>query len=197
MEDFNLNTNETINIENKITEWIERGEKIIYPENYKDWTNCVKNRAKDAYHGADLECALEVMEALENDANLDELEEKLNRANFSESAHYLILRIILAFSKYGPELMEYITHGDIPDDLKQAIDNQRQENEKLEELNKVENVSVQSMTIDETPEFEPMDVNVSLQVVKKQSIWTRIINFFKKLFTPKTKLLGSNENNLD
>lgn len=189
MEDNIIKTNDTINIDDKITEWIQRGEKIIYPENHKDWINCVKNRAKDAYHGADLECALEVMEALENDANLDELEDKLNRASFSESAHYLILRIILAFSKYGPELMEYITHGDIPDDLKQAIDNQRKENEKLEEINNV--ASTPNNTINETPEFEPMDVNVSLQVVKKQSIWSKIINFFKKLFTPKTKLLDS------
>ena len=196
MEDQILKTNEeqsTINIEEKISEWIERGEKIIYPQNFKDWTNCVKNRANDSYNGADLECALEVMEALEFGTDLDILEDKLNRASFSESAHYLILRIILAFSKKGPELMEYITHGDTPEDLKQAIDSQKRENEKFESLSVQENNNITTNEVETNNEVDPTTANVSLVVVKKKSIFARIISFIKGLFKPKHKLLGTNE----
>lgn len=195
MED-NIIKNKSNMMDEKISEWIERGEKIIYPENLEDWKNCVKNRANDFYHGADLECALEIMEALENDANLEDLEEKLNRTSFSESAHYLILRIILSFSKYGPELMEFITHGEATDDLKQAIDSQRKENIKLAEINKANETETKEI-FDNTSEYEPMDVNLSLQVVKKQSIFAKIINFFKNLFKPKHKLLGTSDDLID
>lgn len=190
-----------IDMESKINEWIERGQKIIYLENYEDWTSCVKNRASDGYHGADLECALEVMEALDKGIDMDEIEEILNRANYSEQAHFLILKIILSFSKFGPNFMEYITHGDISLDLQQAIENQRQENAKFAEAELV-NINVEKEKEKEkeiqtpsesepAPVYEPMDVNVSLQVIKKESIFKKIINFIKGLFKPKHKLLGS------
>ena len=188
--------NQLLDIDSKIAEWIERGKKIIYQENFEDWTSCVKNRANDSYHGADLECALEIMEALDKGIDMDEIEEFLNRANYSEQAHFLILKIILAFSKFGPEFMEHITHGDITTDLQQAIENQRQENEKYEQAAlytkpTIENTVNETLETEANTEYEPMDINVSLQVIKKQSIFTKIINFIKGLFKPKHKLLGS------
>ena len=56
-----LKTNDDNLIEKKIQEWIERGEKIIYPDNFDDWKSCVKNRASDYYRGFDLEYALETL----------------------------------------------------------------------------------------------------------------------------------------
>lgn len=185
-----------IDMESKINEWIERGQKLIYLENFEDWTSCVKNRANDGYHGSDLECALEVMEALDKGVDMDEVEDILNRANYSEQAHFLILKIILSFSKFGPDFMEHITHGDITPDLQQAIENQRQENEKFADAELNDNTFKErkaqtSSESESVPEFEPMDINVSLQVIKKESIFKKIINFIKGLFKPKHKLLGS------
>ena len=193
-----LNSKNQINeTEQLIKQWIERGEKIIYPQNFEDWTNCVKNRANDGYHGADLECALKVMESLDNDEDLNDLEDFLNRSNYSGQAYYLILKIILSFSKHGPDFMEHITHGDISADLQQAIQSQREENLKYEAAStlteEVNSETNNELTDDSNfeSEFEPMDINVSLQVIKKKSIFSKIISFIKGLFKPKHKLLES------
>lgn len=188
--------------EQNINDWIERGKKIIYPENLENWTSCVKNRAQDTYHGSDLETALQVMEALDNKEDMFEIEESLNRVNFSSNAHFLILKIILSFSKHGPEFMEFISHGDISDDLKLAIENQRKENERLEKIQKndtatgiesIDRAITEAELLKNKDEKNNLDSlvnpNKSLQI-RKEGIIAKIVNFIKGLFRPKYKAIA-------
>lgn len=183
-------------------DYIERGKKIIFPENYEDWASCVNNRMQDSYNGADLETALQIMEALENNVDMFEIEESLNRTTFSSNAHFLILKIILSFSKRGPDFMEFISHGDISDDLRLAIDTQKKENEKLTLMHQNDTLNAEE-TIDRAiTEAELLrnkdeknyldslvNPNKSLQI-RKATILSKIVNFIKGLFRPKYKAIN-------
>lgn len=183
-------------------DYIDRGKQIIFPENYEDWTSCVKNRMQDSYHGADIETALQVMEALENEDDLYEIEESLNKTTFSSNAHFLILKIILSFSKRGPEFLEFISHGDISDDLKIAIDSQKVENERLASMHQNDTASTEEnidraiteaellRNKDEKNNLDTLiNPNKSLQI-RKNNIFSKIINFIKGLFKPKYKAIS-------
>lgn len=89
--------------EAKIPEYISRGKKIIYKENYEEWENCVKARVKGLYNGEDVEKALNVMEALEEGKSLEEAKEIFAEYEESGSSASIILRIVTVFSKKGPE----------------------------------------------------------------------------------------------
>lgn len=185
-----------------INNWIERGKNIIFSENYEDWISCVKNRAQDSYRGADLETALQIMEALDKEIDMTEIEEMLNKTTFSNNAHFLILKIILSFSKRGPEFMEFISHGDISNDLQKAIDNQKNENKKLAEMHQndtLNNSSTIDRAITEAELLKNKDEKINLDSlvnpnkslqIRKTGIISKIVNFIKGLFKPKYKAIS-------
>ena len=104
-----------------IPAWIERGGKLIYPERYEKWTECVCYRASDLYHGLELVNALEVMEALESGMNLNQVG-KVISDNHSGASFSMLVNIVSNFSKRGPEFLRAYSEG-----YKYALRNGKQE----------------------------------------------------------------------
>lgn len=94
--------------EAKIPEWIERGEKLVYPQKVDLWHERVNSRAREAYHGADLENALEVMEFLSQNGSFAEAKQILHNAGHSGASYSVVIRIIVDFAKNGPEFIKYV-----------------------------------------------------------------------------------------
>lgn len=97
----------------KIPEWIKRGEEFIYPQMLQEWERCVVKRARDLYHGWDLEGALEVMLTLDQKEGRNGIEiakKLLNEQNHSETSYAIVVSIILNFSKRGTEFYRAINN---------------------------------------------------------------------------------------
>ena len=96
---------------NNIPKWIERGKAIIFPERHKEWEECVNARANDLYHGLDLVSALEIMEALENGATMDDAKKMFEDQNHSGMSASIVRSILASFSKYGQEFVDATSFG--------------------------------------------------------------------------------------
>lgn len=101
--------------ESKMPEWIERGNKLIYPQREETWKDCVDIRAHDLYHGIELENALDVMECLENGRTIEEANKILEDANHSGMSYGVTLSIIVSFSKRGPEFYRAVKENLTPE----------------------------------------------------------------------------------
>lgn len=114
-----------------IQKWIKEGQRYTYPQRAEEWENCVKQRARDIYAGADIKCALSLMEMIEQGKSLEFVRLKLAEQNYSPYVHSMIEIMILRFSKNGPEYVEYIEtkNGKISGENKQAIQKVKKENE--------------------------------------------------------------------
>lgn len=89
--------------EKNIPVWYERGKKVVYPEKWDKWHECVEGRAHDLYHGFDLVNALEIMEALDEGKSIEEASEIFNNAGHSGSSAAMVLKIVVNFSARGTE----------------------------------------------------------------------------------------------
>lgn len=101
--------------ERKIPAWIERGNKLIYPQRQETWKDCVDIRAHDLYNGMELDNALDIMECLENGGTIEEANKILEDANHSGMSYSVTLSIIVSFSKRGPEFYRFVTKNLTPE----------------------------------------------------------------------------------
>lgn len=124
----------------KIPQWIERGNKIIFPERQKDWAKCVERRAKGMYHGKDLEDALIIMESLDSNQDFKEAKKILSSQDHSGISFGIVSRILFEFSKKGPEFYEMIVPKMEIDKESQEIINQKKIENKIlmEKYNRLE-----------------------------------------------------------
>lgn len=119
--------------EAKIPDWIERGKSLIYPQREEEWVQRVYARARESYHGADLENALQVMEFLSKNGSFSKAKNIINSAGHSGASYSVVLRIIVDFAKNGPEFVKFIE----PDifnnpEIKEYILNKIAENSEFE-----------------------------------------------------------------
>ena len=123
----------------KVPQWIERGNKLIYPERQAEWANCVNKRARGIYRGYDVEATLEIMEKLEENSDMKVAERVLLNQDHSGSSFGLVNRMIFEFSKKGPEFYEMITPvTEIDKETQEVIDQKKKENKMLfEKYNKM------------------------------------------------------------
>lgn len=119
--------------ESMITQWIEKGKHLIYPEKYEEWERCVVSQANDLTYGSDLDYALEIMQALEDNKPLGEVV-NINNQNHSGNSVGVAQRIVFSFSKKGPEFIEALFNEELSPELKEKIEKQKQENKTLEQL---------------------------------------------------------------
>ncbi len=134
-EDEERNAREEAKAQEQIPYWLEKGSDLIYPERAEEWKKCVEIRAKDLYHGKDLDDAIEIMEMLEN-GSLDDAKEVLEGKGYSGSSSGMVRNIVLSFSKKGPEFYEHTAEGKISLDTRKIIDEKKNQNAELEELHK-------------------------------------------------------------
>jgi hypothetical protein len=114
-----------------IPNWIERGERIIFPERYEDWTRCVKVRSEDLYHGMDLDAALEIMEAIENGASMEEANKIFEDQNHSGMSAGVVRSMAFHFSSKGPEFLEASAWHEISEEDKKVLEAKKAENVEL------------------------------------------------------------------
>ena len=122
-----------------IPEWEKRGEALIYPQRKEEWRRCVEGRAKDLYHGKDLVNAMEVMEALEQGATVEEATKIAYDANHSGASWAMMMRIVTKFSKRGPEFFE-ANNKDISPELQEYLNKTKEENKRFEKNSKKKSI---------------------------------------------------------
>ena len=118
--------------ETQIAEWIERGEKMIYPAKWEDWGKCVKGRASDLYHGSDLVNAMDVMEALHKGKSTAEATKIAEEANHSGFSWSMMMKIVTVFSKRGPEFYRANHEGEIDHKTEEFLQQLETENKQYE-----------------------------------------------------------------
>ena len=200
-EENKIIENELNNTDSKISEWLNNGKSLMFPERFEEWESCVEARANGMYNGKDLDIALEIIEKLDKGATLWEARQFFEAQEHSQGLHAMVSQIVFAFSKQGPEFLEYIMDGDVAPDTQKAIDAKKRENLKLSliynranstENNAEDNLNVQESvekitnTIENTTdasniEEEPTDPNKYLQV-KKENIFSKIVTFIRRVF---------------
>ncbi len=91
----------------KVPEYIARGEAIIYPQQKKDWEKCVYAKVSDLYVGKDLENALEIMESLAKDGDMEKAYKIYKDANHSGLSESSVRNIVVSFSEHGTRFYRY------------------------------------------------------------------------------------------
>lgn len=118
----------------KINEYIKRGSNIIFEERLEDWKRCVIVRSNDLYSGVDLNCALNIMEALESETPMDEVVNIFDNQNHSAVSATIARSILFSFSSKGPEFYEATACEEISDENRKIIDAKKEENLKLAQV---------------------------------------------------------------
>ena len=116
----------------KIPEWIEKGNKLIYPERQEEWKKCVEARADDLYCGTDLEDALQIMNLLEQDASMAEIKQVLLDQGHSGFSDGVVKAIVTNFSKNGPRFAREIVDRTLSPDEEAYIKKIENENAEYE-----------------------------------------------------------------
>jgi hypothetical protein len=112
--------------------WYDRGQKLIYPERMIEWRNMVNTQALNGYdYGKKIDWALELMEMLERGCTVEEVHKAMDDLNLSGSSYMFLCRVILFFSKRGPEFVQ-INPGKQDYDYYLRIVNENKEYEEAE-----------------------------------------------------------------
>ena len=93
------------NAVNSIPSWINKGQSMVLPEKFENWKKCVIKCVK-MYCGDGLNTSLEIMEALNNGASIEEGKKILKSQNHSNVSENTVRNIILKFHVNGPEFWE-------------------------------------------------------------------------------------------
>ena len=123
----------------KIRNMIIRGQLIMFPEKLDSWEELILKSFKDdkfLYSTKLIEDALEVMEAIDNYANMDNAIELYNEKCKTRSGggYKVFNQIILQFSNKGPEFLELV-QKDIEPEHRELIEQQKIINAELAETN--------------------------------------------------------------
>ena len=113
-------------IENK-DQYIERGKELVYPQKQELWEKCVNEYSTSGFSGQILKCAVEVMEALNSGATMEQVDEIIKQQGHGNSLGALE-RIIFDFSKRGPEYIEHSYSRYMPPEVARLIEEKKQEN---------------------------------------------------------------------
>ena len=117
-----------------IPEWLNAGQKLVYPEKAKEWERMVGIRANDLYGGTDLGYAITAMEMLDGGATYENVASYVRGLATSGNSMSMVESIILNFSKSGPQFYEYIKGGpeNIDENTRGMIDKIRTQNKEYE-----------------------------------------------------------------
>lgn len=101
-------------VEANISNWIERGKKLIYPQREEDWVEYVKTDAKGLYHGNTVVQTLEIMKLLDKGASFQEVHDVIDSQNHSGGSYAVVMASIMEYSKRGPEYYRYVDKEPTP-----------------------------------------------------------------------------------
>jgi hypothetical protein len=87
--------------------WIEKGIKILSPDKHDIWRKMVPIRARDLYHGMELDASLAIVEVLNNGCSLDEAKHIIDEQGHSGMSFHLVLCMVRDLCARGGEFMSY------------------------------------------------------------------------------------------
>ena len=207
-EENNFPDNELNNTNSQTSNWLEKGKSLMYPDRFEEWESCVEARANGIYNGKDLDIALEIMNKLESGDSLWNARQFFEEQENSQGFHAMVSQIIFAFSKQGPEFLEYIMDGEVSPETQKAIDAKKKENLKLsiiynkhtnnttettDTANTTENTLNNDNTENTTTETTSITTDTNIQEktntnsnnylqIRKENIFTKIVTFIKRVF---------------
>ena len=91
---------------NNIEHWIEEGHKIIDQKYWEKWDRCVPIRLDDLYHGMELGCCLEIVQALNEGCELSHAIKIMEDQNHSGMSWGLVRAMVNTFCDRGAEFAE-------------------------------------------------------------------------------------------
>lgn len=123
-----------------LTEFMMRGEQIIFPERYDDWEEYVIGQMNLGTHGHALKHVVKILEALEAGANKETVEKLLLEASRETEVLYFVINRIAQFTSVplGVDIVEehytkYLCEGTLSPALERMLNNERRE---IEEFSK-------------------------------------------------------------
>ncbi len=111
----------------KISEYVEGGKRLIYPEKMSQWIECVVSESKGLYCGESLVPVVEVMTALEDGA-INDAQVILNEFGGPMIYHGNVLFMITEFSKQGPEFFKKVAPPELIEKNQEWLNQLEQEN---------------------------------------------------------------------
>ena len=119
-----------------IPEYVEAGKALVYPQKLDEWKKCVEGRVSDLYHGRDLANAIEAMKVLEESGKFEDAKKVIDDADHSGASYGMVMRVIVNFSKKGPDFYEFMEPEYSKEPKTKAfLDQIREENKKYESEN--------------------------------------------------------------
>ncbi len=82
---------------------MSKSKKTAKTKKYIEWIDVVENRIQDIYEGMDVECTLDIMEALDNGASMDEVKELFDSFNCSGTVAMIIRSMVGHFHAQGSQ----------------------------------------------------------------------------------------------
>ena len=121
---------------------IDRGYQFIYPEKAVEWEKAVYLNILRGYGSFVVEDALDVMEILNSDENMENAFDLLKKReqNHSGGSIGAVVKLIVDFAKKGPEFSEMINAGRITPEYQALLNEKKAENAKLEALSTEKNL---------------------------------------------------------
>lgn len=85
----------------KISNWIKKGEKVLDSEYLEEWNRVVPIRARDLYHGKELDASLEIIKSLNDGQPFEKQIEIIENQGHSGMSYSLVCSMVKKFSKRG------------------------------------------------------------------------------------------------
>ena len=95
-------------IPNLTKEYIEKGHKLIDEKYWELWDKCVPIRLDDIYHGMELDCCLEIIQAVNDGKPLREVKTIFYNQGHSGMSASLVASMVKSFHEKGEEVVKYI-----------------------------------------------------------------------------------------
>lgn len=114
---------------------IERGHQFIYPERYEEWEKDVYLHVLKGYGAFVVEDALDIMEVLDSNDDMEKAFDLLKERDQYHSGGSIgaVTKLIMNYSKRGPEFCEMIDADRMTPQYQERINARKAENAKLAE----------------------------------------------------------------
>lgn len=107
-EAYEKEQEEHLNSVDSLTEyWIEKGQRVLSPDHWDKWSECVPIRLKDLYRGMELKCTIDIIESL-NENNYVQAKERLDAQGHSGMSYSLVKCMVKDFCYKGEDFYRWI-----------------------------------------------------------------------------------------
>lgn len=88
--------------------YIEKGHNLLKEKYWEQWEKCVPIRLGDLYHGWELDCCLDIVKVLQEEANFDKAKELFYGQGHSGMSAGLTMSMIVTFCENGKDFARFM-----------------------------------------------------------------------------------------